>query len=169
MVRPSFIKSLNIEEESKMGIKDWVIEILFYNKVSIFLRKVGRFLLRLIRWVPLLWRQEEWDFGYTYEVLELKLKELRENISKDTWHAPEEVERALKEINSCLEHMDKYLNWTNYISIPDGEKWIKVEGGAKLELTPEQEEAFKKAREFEEEHYNAFWDELKKNSGNWWT
>ena len=169
MVKPSFIKSLNIGEESKMGIKDWVIEILFYNKVSIFLRKVGRFILRIGRWVPVLWRQEEWDFGYTYEILELKLKELRESISEDTWHASEEVEEAIKQINSCLSHLDKYRNWTNYINIPNGEQLVKVEGGVKLEFTPEQEEALKKVIKFEEEHYNAFWDELKKNSGNWWT
>ena len=108
-------------------------------------------------------------FGYTYEILELRLKELRESISEDTWHDPAEVEKALKEIDSCLEHMDKYLNWTKYISVPDGENWIKVEGGVKLEFTPEQEEALKKVVKFEEEHYNAFWDELKKNSENWWT
>ena len=170
MVRPSFIKSLNSEDGNyKMSIKDHIVEILWYNEPCIFLRKVGRFILRLCRWVPLLWKQEEWDFGYTYEILELRLKELRKSLEEDTWHDPKEVEEAIEQINSCLGHMDNYLNWTDFIPIPDGETWTKVEGGFKLEFTPEQKEAFEKANKFEEEHYNAFWDELKKNSGNWWT
>ena len=168
MVRPSFVKLLNTEEES-IGIKDTIIEAIWYNQPFIFLRKVGRFIKRLFRWVPVLWKQEEWDFGYTYEILELKLKEIQESIKEDTWHDPVEVEEALNQISSCLDHLDKYLNWTNYISIPSGEKHVKTGAGFSIKFTQEQEEAFKKVREFEEEHYNAFWDELKKNSGNWWT
>ena len=43
MVRPSFIKSLN--ENDTMTLKDWIIEILWYNPFMTHLRKIGRFLL----------------------------------------------------------------------------------------------------------------------------
>lgn len=48
------------------------MEIGFYG-----LRKFGRFIKRLFRWLPVLWRQEEWDSGYIYDILDVKLKELR--------------------------------------------------------------------------------------------
>ena len=173
MVKPSFIKSLNIEDE--MNVKDWIIEIICYNKLAIFLRKVGRFLLRVLRWLPVLWKQEEWDFGFTYDILEFKLKEIRKCIAKDTWHVKEEVEEELKQIDSCLDHLDKYRNWTEYIEIPEtprewGEPPKDPEIGLhEWRITKEQEEAFKKAIEFERENYIAFWDDLKNNSSNWWT
>lgn len=172
MVRPSFIKSLNIND-SKMTIKDRIEEI-FYHEPFIFLRKFGRFILRLFRWIPVLWKQEEWDFGYTYDILEFKIKEIRNCVSQDTWHTQECVEEELKQIDSVLEHLDKYRNWTNYIDIPeppeDFERFTPCEDGcSQLNFTDEEHKAYQKANEFETEHYNAFWDELKENCMNWWT
>lgn len=171
MVRPSFIKSLNIDGNDKMTIKDWVIEILWYNQPCIFLRRVGRFILRLIRWIPVLWNQEEWDFGYTYDILKHKIKEIRKCVSEDTWHTEECVKEELEQIDSVLTHLDKFRNWPDYIEVPNTfEHWVDNEDGTKsLEFSEEEHEAYRKADKFEEEHYNAFWDELKKNSGNWWT
>lgn len=169
MVRPSFIKSLNTED--KMTIKDWIVEIVWYNQPCIFLRRVGRFILRIIRWIPVLWKQEEWDFGYTYDILEHKIKEIRKCVSEDTWHTEDCVKEELQQIDSVLEHLDKFRNWPSYVEVPDPmDRWVKNEDGTStLEFTEEEHKAYQKANEFEEEHYNAFWDEMKKNSGNWWT
>ena len=76
MIKPSFIKSI---KNLPMTLKDWVIEIFCYNRVSRFLRRFGRFILREIRWIPVLWNQEDWDFEYMYDLLEVKMKELNLN------------------------------------------------------------------------------------------
>ena len=174
MVRPSFIKSLCIDGDDKMTIKDWIVEIVCYNQPVIFFRRVGRFILRLFRWIPVLWNQEEWDFGYTYDILKLRLEELRKNISEDTWHTPECIKEELQQIDSVLDHLDKYRNWTDYIDIPETPKdWNEFpeteDGMHAWNPTKEQHEAYQKANKFEDEHYNAFWDEMKQHSGNWWT
>lgn len=174
MVRPSFIKSLCIDGDDKMTIKDWIIEIVCYNQPVIFLRRVCRFILRLFRWIPVLWKQEEWDFGYTYDILKLRLEELRKNISEDTWHTPECIEEELQQIDSVLDHLDKYRNWPDYIDIPnppkDFERFTPRENGcSEMHFTEKEHEAYQKATKFEEEHYNAFWDELKEHCMNWWT
>ena len=172
MVRPSFIKSLEIDGEDGMTIRDWIIEIVCYNKFSMFLRRVGRFIARLFRWVPVLWNQEEWDFGYIYDILELKIKELRNSISKDTWHAEECVKEELEQIDSVLDHLDKYLNWPHYVDVPlpSEEHWVHNEDGTStLYFSEEEHEAYAKASNFEEEHFKAFWDELAKFHSNWWT
>lgn len=174
MVRPSFIKSLNINGDSKMTIKDWIIEIVWYNQPCIFLRRVGRFILRLMRWIPILWNQEEWDFGYTYDILKHKIKEIRKCVSEDTWHTEECVKEELEQIDSVLTHLDKFRNWPDYIDIPDPpegfERTTPTEDGLhRMNWFEGEREAFRKADEFEEEHYNAFWNEMKEHSGNWWT
>lgn len=172
MVRPSFIKSLKIDDD--MTIMDWVVEIFWYNQPMIFLRRFGRFIKRLFRWIPVLWKQEEWDFGYTYDILKLKLQEIRNDISKDTWHTEDCVKEELQQIDSVLDHLDKYRNWPDYIQIPNPPKGFQrttptKDGTYQLHFTEEEHKAYQKVHEFEEEHYNAFWDELKQNSGNWWT
>lgn len=173
MVRPSFIKSLNIDGDDKMTIKDW-IEELFYHEPFIFLRRLGRFILRLYRWIPVLWKQEEWDFGYTFDILEHKIKEIRKCVSEDTWHTQDCIEEELKQIDSVLDHLDKYRNWTKYIDIPktpkDWNEFPETEDGMHAwNPTKEQHEAYQKANEFEQEHYEAFWNELKEYCMNWWT
>lgn len=174
MIRPSFLKSLNIDCDDEMTFKDWIVEIICFNDFSCFIRRIYRFIHRLFRWIPVLWEQEEWDFGYTYDILKLRLEELRKNISEDTWHTEECVKEELKQIDSCLSHLDKFRNWPSYIEIPDYpegfEEFTPTEDGMySWNSTPERDAAFKKAHEFESKHYKAFWNELKKNSNNWWT
>ena len=40
------------------------------------LRKFGRFIKRLWRWIPVLWKQEDWDYDYLYEIMRIKMEEL---------------------------------------------------------------------------------------------
>ena len=47
MVRPSFIKSLDIDGDNKMTVKAWLVEIFWYNRPMIFFRRLGRFIQRL--------------------------------------------------------------------------------------------------------------------------
>ena len=39
------------------------------------------------------WNQEDWDYEYIYDLLITKMKELREEMSKDYWHDQKEVQR----------------------------------------------------------------------------
>ncbi len=88
------------------------MEIGFYG-----LRKFGRFVKRLFRWLPVLWRQEEWDSEYIYDILNAKLKELRDCIAKDDIHVDAPI--CLRQINICLKYLDRYRNADNYIKFPD--------------------------------------------------
>lgn len=83
------------------------------------LRKVGRFVKRLYRWIPVLWKQEEWDYGYMYNILELKLKELLKCIQEDDLHV--EAPICSRQIKICLKYLDRYRNPDKYIKIPEEE------------------------------------------------
>lgn len=160
--------------DSDITIRDWLQEIIFHNDLVCFIRKVGRFILRVFRYLPVLWKQEEWDYRYIYDLMIFKIKEIRKNISEDTLHTEDCINEQLEQIDSCLAHFDKYENWTDYIEIPeppeDFERWTDCEDGCKrLNFTDEEHEAYQKAHEFEEEHFKAFWDEFIKYHRNWWT
>ena len=173
MPESSFIKEIK-QDEYEETFKDYIEDIIWNNSLALFIRKFNRFILRLIRWIPVLWKQEEWDFGYTYDILKHKIQEVRKCVAEDDWHTRDCVEEELKQIDSVLLHLDKFRNWTDYIKIPDPPKdfqrWTDCENGCiRIQFTEEEHKAYQKAHEFEEEHYNAFWDELKKYSSNWWT
>ena len=166
-----YIKKIS---DCEYTLKDKIIDILWYNPPMICCRRVGRFILRLFRWIPVLWKQEEWDFGYTYDLLEQKIKDLRACIKTDDRHTSECIQEELEQIDSVLDHLDKYRNWTDYIEIPeppeDFQRFTDTEDELKqMHFTEEEHEAYQRAHEFEEEHFNAFWDELKNHGGNWWT
>ena len=172
MVRPSFIKSLEIEENFKMTFKDWVEEILWYNNFSCSLRRVGRFIKRLCRWLPLLWNQEEWDYAYIYDLLIMKMKELKKDMSKNYWHDQKEVQRSIKQIDICLKRLDNYLNWTEHYYYPMEDIYYEptTDGCVKMCYASERNEKQRLgAIDFEEKNFKKFWKDFIQWHRGWWT
>ena len=56
-------------------------------------RRIGKRIRTIIKWVPILWHDEDWDFYYVYNILQKKL----EFVHKDM-------------LNSCLEDRELYAN-----------------------------------------------------------
>lgn len=137
MIKPSFIKGLNEEE---MTFKDYIVEFLFYNKFSSFLRRFNRFVSRVMRWLPVLWNQEEWDYEYIYDLLAMKMKELRTSMSRDTWHDQKDVQKGIKQIDICLLRLDRWRNWPDYYDYPiEDIVHVPTENGCyRLEYTSEE-------------------------------
>ncbi len=134
------------------------MEIGFYG-----LRKFGRFIKRLFRWLPVLWRQEEWDSGYIYDILDVKLKELRNCIAKDDIHA--DAPTCLRQINICLKYLDRYRNADNYIKFPDEKPRIV---NNRLETSEEYTSACLRLYEFEQGSRDKFWKRFVQWHSKWW-
>ena len=166
MIKPSFFKGY-----SKMKIKDWLVEILWYNRLSCFLRRAGRFILRLIRWIPVLWNQEDWDYEYIYDLLEMKMKELRKDMSKDYWHDQKCIQKGLKQIEICLKRLDRWRNWPDYYDYPmDDIVHVPTDKGYKVEYTSEENEKQRLgAITFEQKNYDKFWKDFLAWHRGWWT
>ena len=169
MIRPSFIKGLNGE---KMAIKDWIEEVVIYNRVSSFVRRVVRFIRRVWKWMPVLWNQEEWDYAYIYDLLIVKMKELRKDLSKDYWHDKKEVQRSIKQIDICLARLNRYLNWTDYYYYPMEDIYYEPtdDGCVKMCYASEANEKQRDgATPFEEKNFIKFWKDFVKWHRGWWT
>lgn len=176
MVRPSFIKSLNIDGDDKMTVKDWLIEIFWYNRPMIFLRHLGRFFKRLPKWLKLCWRAENWDYESIYDFIEMQLKEMKKAQKEDNWHLQSEVKRSIKQIDLVLLHLDMFRNSHNYFdypktkTVPNSELY-NGQTTYKIEFIDKEcgEEQFKEFMRFEHKHYDKFWKLLKQWHTNWWT
>lgn len=171
MIRPSFIKE--VVQDAKMTIKDWVIELIYYNPISRFLRKLGRFILREIRWFKVLWNQEDWDSEYIYDLLEIKMKELRKDMSKDYWHDQKSVQKGIKQIDICLKRLDMWRNWTNYYDYPMDDVYSEpTEDGnyyVQKYASEENEKQRLGALIFEQKNYDKFWKDFLAWHRGWWT
>lgn len=170
MRREIFIKK--IEDDTHESWRDRIEEILFYNRFSTSIRKTGRFILRLVRWLPILWNQEDWDYAYIYDLLIMKMKELKRDMSKDYWHDQKEVQRSIKEIDICLKRLDRYLNWTDYYYFPMEDIYYEptVEGCVKMCYASEINEKQRAgANDFEEKNFKKFWKDFIRWHRNWWT
>lgn len=56
-------------------------------------RRIGKRIHTIIKWIPILWHDEDWDFYYVYNVLQKKL----EFVQKDM-------------LNSSIENRELYAN-----------------------------------------------------------
>lgn len=169
MIRPSFIKRLN---EEKTAIKDWIEEVVIDNRVSSFVRRVARFMKRIWKWIPVLWNQEEWDYAYIYDLLIVKMKELRKSMSKDYWHDRKEVQRSIKQIDICLARLDRYLNWTEHYYYPMEDIYYESTDNGCVRMcyaSEANEEQRSGAIPFEEKNFTKFWKNFVKWHRGWWT
>lgn len=133
------------------------------------LRKFIRFIKRLCCWLPVLWKQEDWDYDYLYDLIEIKLKEIRECLDKDTLVI--DSKKHVKQINICLAYLDRYRNWENYIEFPHDEiKFEKLENGCSRMITSTKTNiTCKKAHAFEKFNYDMFWKRFLQWHQHWWS
>lgn len=166
MVRKTFIKEL---QDIKLTVWDKIIDVLWYNKFAIFLRKIGRFILRLPNYVNVCWKNEDWDYEGFYNLIELHCNRLKKAIKEDTWHVPHGVKRELQQIDLTLAHLDRYRNWPNYYEWPEPIHEKLPNGCYTIKYKPEDEAQCDYVHKMELKHYEAFWRLLKKYHTNWWT
>ena len=156
-----------------MAFKDWVVETVCFNTISRFLRRLGRFILREVRWIPVLWNQEDWDFEYMYDLLEMKMKEIRKDMSKDIWHNQKVVQKSIKQIDICLARLDRWRNWTNYYYYPTNDIYSEPTEDGKYYVQKYASEENEKQRlgalTFEQKNYDKFWKDFLAWHRGWWT
>jgi len=133
------------------------------------LRKIGRFIKRIIIWIPILWKQENWDYEYLYDLIEFKLKELRQCLKEDNLH--KDSPKCARQISICLEYLYRYRNPYNYIDYPiDDIKFVPCENGCcrMIHTNNLNEIKRKKIFGYENFNYDMFWKRFLQWHLNWW-
>jgi hypothetical protein len=62
----------------------------------------------IIRWIPILWKDRDWDYWHTFEILKTKLKFQSEHFRKHGYH--ESSERDAEKMELCIRLIDKVQN-----------------------------------------------------------
>ena len=98
-------------------------------------------LRKLIRWVPIIWKDRDWDYYFVYEILKQKLIDTEVYIRKDGLHVFNEhdADSILKAIEMIEKvqteyHLDKYLSEATEWNTEGMDKAAKDHNKAKREL-----------------------------------
>lgn len=102
----------------KKYCKSWWKYYFLYLKPSYWKHQIEK----LIYWLPIIWRQEEWDSMYLYELLEAKFIRLEKHAKiascVATWETQAKDYMIAKNLCRRLKE-DKYLNLDGYESWDD--------------------------------------------------
>lgn len=99
--------------------------------------RIYRKLSNIVRWIPILWQDVDWDYSSLYSVIHAKIKFMRQAHEKDHHHVDwEAVVAQMQTAEDCLsrlidenyamslwdEHHKKFPRRREWIDLPDGNK-----------------------------------------------
>lgn len=190
MLNSKQIDSKWLEPSNSISTKvaDWIydnnpipysVRFWFHDKDIFHPRRVYRKCANIVRWVPILWRDTDWDYSGLYEIIEYKIRNMRTHQLEHANHTDaNEVAEQMKTAADCLKRLrdDNYIEeeWNNHrkkhpdrplIDLPDGMKQIPPMSAA-------ERGDFKKLVDAEEKRkqddYETFTSIFTKHSRGWW-
>ena len=136
------------------------------NMFMYYLRKIGK----IFSYLPVLWKDEDWDADFIFPILEFKLKRLKKCL-KNGYMVPEDAEKTQKEIQRAIE-----LARLIYIDDYCEKEYDKLGGIENYDLTAEISEDDTKdilrisllEGERKSAAYEEFFGLLRDKSRRWW-
>ena len=156
-------------------------------KMKIFFGKI----IKIFQYLPLLWKDEDWDFQYLLDLIEFKLKRIKKCIRQNNIIVEHEINEIEQGINKTLDAINKYNDDITFFPMLDPEELFNVEMFWKRnddrntssmcyrffdgKEVPKDHEFFKYQTKFITRRYywqqacwNRIFDTMKKNAQKWW-
>ncbi len=93
----------SLRKEWPNWIDKWIFGV--YFNITTNIRVFFLFIKRLIKWIPVLWRDRDWDGYHIYSILEFKLLNARKHLVSSNRHTG--IEEINRYITICLNLIDK--------------------------------------------------------------
>ena len=131
------------------------------------LKRIFTNIKHIIKWIPVLWTDKDWDSWYIYTILEFKLKNTASHLRDHNLYVG--VERDCERIETCVRLIEK-LKEEEYMT-----EWVDMsnplfeETNCGLKEIDELERNLMK--ECEDRHFKArriLFDLLERNIEKWW-
>lgn len=96
--------------EKEREIPSFLEKCLFdpYFSVKYFIKDLFDFFVRLYKWIPVIWKDRDWDDSFVFKILKHKLLTQREYIVKNNRHLS--VEEINRDITICLNLIERILD-----------------------------------------------------------
>ena len=148
------------------------------------MKRIFKKIWKVLKSLPVIWRDEEWDFYFLLEIIRWKLSSMATYFENSSI-AVGDKERA-KEMRDMAQAIKMYLNpdeffrsdlpfEVEHVAVPrgDGSILVTINKETKKPLTMEEENIYtdniKKRYRFESEDcWNKIWDLIKEYGQGWW-
>lgn len=126
---------------------------------------------RICAWLPLLWRDRDWDQAFLVRIVEYKLRRMADCIERN--QIVMSADRTARDLRIAAEHLHRYLHPEKQAAPYPGEfpKFVDVPGSTNRMLqpsTPAQTRHHKREAAREEAHWNAAWEMIRRRGRTWW-
>lgn len=143
---------------------------LWYEKVVYPLNNVRRGILNLIKWVPVLWIDRDWDYSYLFNIMIFKMNNLEKVIREGNRHL--NTPRDMKSLRVCIELL-KRIKEDNYYPEELDEIYKGVDLTDLSKSLPKEKEIkqrlyWKKTQRAYKEDADMFFRYFRRNFNRWW-
>ena len=165
-------------------LKDFnIIHDTFIWDVLCAFRKFGRYVVRSFQWIPVLWRDEDWDYCYLLYIMRFKLQKIEKCLSEDDMHV--DSDKRARQVKVVLAHLDRYFDIGKYTIDVDVDEYLgNSEFFSNLDedghsttrsmrdkdpvLAKKHNRIHEHQRILSNFHYKEFWRKLSRNLEGWW-
>lgn len=125
---------------------------------------------QVISWLPILWRDRDWDHSYLMRIIHHKLNRMADHIDEHDMHT--NSKEVAQTIRSVLKAMDDFENSHDVVPKPlnaeAGFKKIPGKRNSEFHCNDEFGKWCDEVNKFEEETWKRIWDTIRDNARGWW-
>jgi hypothetical protein len=153
-------------------------------------------IIKIFQYIPLLWKDEDWDYSYLLELIKFKLKRIKKQLRKENLIIEEELSEIERKIQRTLDAIEKYQGVHDYFPMEHPfskykvtKKRVESSVHPKYgqlysyvdifedtgEEVPENHEYHKyctryysRLIKYEEASWNRIWNTIRDNGQKWW-
>jgi len=126
--------------------------------------KLIRKIKQVLSWLPIIWKDEDWDYGYFIQIVEFKLNKIAECLEKDTIH--ENAKEHAAKVRETLNYFSNYQNCFDLVDKP--ETAIAEFRDREFYCNDEFGEYCDKVNKLEAENWEKAWNSIRDNAQCWW-
>lgn len=141
---------------------------------------------KIIDYIPILWKDEDWDYYHLLELIKYKISRMKKCIKNNDLIVDEAIDNISNSIDNTIKCINEYNNsdelfYKEYGDIYEilnlehrciGEEFATVYKDTEIKISKRHKAKIKnnilKHLEYERELWNKIWDSIKDNGRSWW-
>jgi hypothetical protein len=107
----------------------------WFYRVELPLKNLKRGLVNLYKWLPVVWKDRDWDYGFVFNLLKFKLEEMSKYTSSRKNHS--DWKHNVRNINICVSLIDKLNDYyeTEYFDyVEQNYEFVPIEDSSSYTL-----------------------------------
>lgn len=154
-VERDFIEDLGLETEK------------LFKDIYIFFRNISIGIKNIIYYFPVIWNDRHWDYEFLLDIVEVKIKNMREGINKDDLVV--ETPKIVSQMDKTLAKIQGYRDAFERFEIQSYNDLIKIRDSKDdIEKSILIKRWYTNQVNFENKCWDEIWDSIKENGRGWW-